>query len=84
MHPAISYELAQARIADLRRQARARRPGPRRRTLAVERTAAEQETDSGQPPLLAQQPASGMAGNDPGHVVTVTTVKGAHDVARVL
>ena len=60
MHPAISYELAKARIADLRHQAQ-RRAGPRRHTLVLERTAVAQEPDSGQPPRLARPPASGMS-----------------------
>jgi hypothetical protein len=68
MHPAITYELAKARIADLRRQAPPRRAGPRRHTLVLERTAVAQdrfrsasERRSGR---IRRQLGEGMADND--------------------
>ena len=81
MQTTITYELAQTRIADLHRRARHERlaraaahtPGPRRRTHAVERTAAALDSDPGRPPSAVQPPAPGKAGNQPRRAVTVAT-----------
>ena len=68
MHPAITYELAKARIADLRHQARARRAGPRRHTPVPERaavahdrcwSASERRQGIAGAPMTRHQPASG-------------------------
>jgi hypothetical protein len=68
MHPAITYELAKARIADLRHQARARRAGPRRHTPVPERAAvahdrfwSASERRSGR---IQRQLGEGMVDND--------------------